>query len=171
MNAPLRNTTSLFSRAGTTLFAVWFCGAFCLVCCVPRVEAGDPESANECAAHSCCLEKSGDADAPGKAAKGLASSDSRACCAPFGQTALLTEKHKHCAAYGTVAAKWTPPAPRITYDSMTVAHRMYVPDRGGTYLECCVFLIEVEVKRSFDHAGCHSAAGQPQPNITSGDRQ
>ena len=141
MSASLQTTRGFFGRAATAIFAVWFCGAYCLVCSVSRIEASESEGTTVCTAHSCCQAKSDDVSGSGDAASGNESTNSLACCAPFGQTALLAAKQTFSVENAAGLTKWTPPALRSTAHPILVARRVHVPDRGGTHLKCCVFLI------------------------------
>lgn len=144
MQAALSTETFPARRIASAALAACLCGIYCLFCCglhptVAAAAASKPESS--CAAHACCRYKP-EAEAAGAAVAAAAAKSGAACCAPFGQAAILAEKRTPTAESAAQAATHiTLPAPQTSHKNSTVARSLRVPDRGGTYLRLCVFLI------------------------------
>ena len=143
------------------LLSVWLSGAGCLLCC-------EGESANSFAAaaevselaetaHSCCKAVMPDAagepsghysEVEGKlTASPLAgfsprTGEARGCCRRNGQTLDAARKPRlsdGLAAVASASAGHSLPCERVA--EVSAKQDAEVPDRGGTYLKICVFLI------------------------------
>ncbi len=161
----MRCFSSTSHRSISLLLTFWLSGLACAICCLPqnsaafdlqatsstvKRDAGNkPNKSYESDAHACCrrFQKPSGTSSTGSslaASEQLPSSHSR--CAWFGQTAVadatnfkLRAVDMHKAA--GVANIFSPPQVASHQTAFAATRQMWLPDGGGTYLRCCVFLI------------------------------
>ncbi len=132
--------------------ALWVAGVGCLVSCgahdvqaVPTTRQTD--EAVSCSHHACCqMERESDDTSAGVSSTEqpapIPTGASMSCCPLAGLP--TTEASKRRVTDENAAALTIHRAsvmPRADARSLSPAERFYLPDRGGTYLRCCVFLI------------------------------
>ncbi len=136
-------------------FALWLGGLGCVLGCAPGAFAAEErDAASEsnastavsCTEHACCQtsprttrEKPDTKTAslePHPVVTGAMS-----CCALAGQTADTARKSPVDGGVAPVPIARTLFVPSADLTATSFAQQTWLPDRGGTYLRCCVFLI------------------------------
>jgi hypothetical protein len=128
----------------------WLGGVACLVGCEMSASGAtsaaaqvsqETESCSMGAGHACCHAEKRENHNP-RAETPTQSNDSMACCPLAGQSAVAVNKKR---VTDTLDLALTPdralPAFIIPVLGWSSSVKTRVPDRGGTYLRCCVFLI------------------------------
>jgi hypothetical protein len=130
-----------FRRSAALALVLWLGGVVCLV--VRPADASVEINAGPCAmaaGHTRHARKSGDQKP--RAGTPPQFNDSMTCCPLAGQAAVEAGKPR---AADTLDLALTPNNPLLAPESTPPTGRpsgkTRVPDRGGTYLRCCVFLI------------------------------
>ncbi len=137
-------------RLAALALVFWLGGVACLVGCEMGASAAtnpgaqvsqESESCSMDAGHACCHAQSSD-DEKTRADTPTQSNDSMKCCPLAGQSAVAAGKSRVA---DTLDIALTPDkarlAPVIPASTGWLSKSTHVPDRGGTYLRCCVFLI------------------------------
>jgi hypothetical protein len=144
-------------RLAALALALWLGGIGCLVGCGTAVfaaPAGEPhvisasqdtgatESCPLSAGHDCCRRAKSVRDGTASLETLPQSIPTMGCCPLAGQSADPVRKTRLTDAPPEVAgSKLLPTSHTGTYIIAEPPGRRRVPDRGGTYLRCCVFLI------------------------------
>lgn len=137
-------------RLAALALVLWLGGVACLVGCEMSASAAtsagsqvsqESESCSMGAGHACCHAQRNDGQKP-RAGTPFQLNDSMTCCPLAGQSAVAVSKTRVA---DTLDIALTPDkallAPVIPASTEWASGKMHVPDRGGTYLRCCVFLI------------------------------
>jgi hypothetical protein len=137
-------------RVAALALVLWLGGVACLVGCEMSASAAtsagaqvsqESESCSMSAGHACCHAQRNDGQKP-RAGTSSQLNDSMTCCPLAGQPAAAVSKTRVA---DTLAIALTPdkalPAPASPASTGWLSGKTHVPDRGGTYLRCCVFLI------------------------------
>ena len=141
-------------RLLTVTFALWLGGLGCVLGCAPGVFAADgltavdKTGASAVASHSehaCCQAAVGKgSEQPGRKAASLEQHrlvTILQCCPLAGQTIDVTRKSLVNAGAAPAFTTRVSFAPTAFLTVSSFRHQAQLPDRGGTYLRCCVFLI------------------------------
>jgi hypothetical protein len=140
---------ALTRRCAAFVFVLWLAGVGCFVGCemnvaaAPGHEALIKSQAESCPAfsgHDCCqkTEESSDAASVGIPPK---NTEDVSCCQLTGLSADPARKVSTSDAPHTVAQSASLVAPDTRISTQLPTYGRKVPDRGSTYLRCCVFLI------------------------------
>ncbi|MCA1591608.1 MAG: hypothetical protein LC754_02945 [Acidobacteria bacterium] len=146
-------TGGIIRRLTAIVCVLWLGGLGCLVGCGPMVFATTPapvalenhETAESCPMASmggdCC--RHAKTERRGAAGETLSSTPQQMNCCPLaGQTADHVRKLRFVEAPVAVVARESLSAPAfVSHAAAAIPGRRRVPDRGSTYLRCCVFLI------------------------------
>lgn len=149
MRTPLIQLGGIIRRLAALALVLWLGGVGCLIGCEIEVSAATaapaqaPSPATSCPAFSgpaCCHKPQGES---GQAAAQIApqSAGAMSCCPLSGQSAAIANKPRVDSSALALTASSALPLSRIKILAVRPAGRLLVPDRGGTYLRCCVFLI------------------------------
>lgn len=130
---------------------LWLGGAACVLGCEAGVSAATVDASQastsiescplKAAGHECCHQGEEGSD---EVSSGTISSspDGMMCCPLAGHSALAASKSSIAdAPAAALSVRETLPVPREGMLVTSPARGLRVPDRGGTYLLCCVFLI------------------------------
>ena len=149
MFARLPQINRISGRLVALTLALWLAGVGCVVGCemnlpaAPLVESAAVVAADDsCAAfsgHDCCRQ----AKENGAAVVGTipARKDEASCCPLAGQTADPARKASYLDAPLAIAGNGLPLTSNVRPSLTLPQTRPQIPDRGSTYLRCCVFLI------------------------------
>ncbi len=134
-------------------FALWLGGLGCVLGCAPSVLAADdgcgkPGTLAEasCTEHACCQTSPRKTGEPRETKAASLEphpevTGAMSCCALAGQTADAARKSPVGGGVAPVPATRTSFVPVADLTAPSFAQQTWLPDRGGTYLRCCVFLI------------------------------
>lgn len=136
-------------------FALWLAGLGCVLGCAPGVLAAEERSAASesitlipasCTEHACCQTSPlATSEKPNTKAASLEPhpevTGAMSCCALAGQTADTARKSPVDGGVAPVPIARTSFVPGADLTATSFAQQTWLPDRGGTYLRCCVFLI------------------------------
>ena len=143
--------SGMIRRLASLALAVWLGGAACLFGCEmsPSFANSDEralsnQTAPACSSssgHGCCHQTESEAEQ--SVAETIPVSSSRmACCPLSAQPAIAVSKTRveSAPALALAAYQSLPKLDDGTYTARSTG-RILIPDRGSTYLRCCVFLI------------------------------
>jgi hypothetical protein len=149
--APLK-VSGMIRRLASLALAVWLGGAACLLGCEISASAAnsdDPAASNQTApacsssssGHGCCHQTESEAE-QSVAGTIPVSSSRMACCPLSAQPAITVSKTRveNAPALALAPYQILPKLDDGTYTARSTG-RILIPDRGSTYLRCCVFLI------------------------------
>ena len=152
---------SLFSvisrRLAASVLVLWLAGVGCIIGCEMNVAAAhhnrESQTASEgeescamssSAGHDCCKKEEDDDAAVGDAATNVRNPQtpaSASCCPLAKVSADPARKISSKDVPLAIAGSGLPVAPESRTSTTLPSSRLRVPDRGSTYLRCCVFLI------------------------------
>ncbi len=149
MFAPVSRVSVTLRRLATFVLVLWLAGIGCIIGCemnvaaAPRDESQTNSEKESCTAfseHDCCQKTEG---GDGTATIGLLPQNTTnvSCCPLTGLSADPARKISGSDAPLSVAGSGLSVAPDTRRSTLLPAYRPKVPDRGSTYLRCCVFLI------------------------------
>lgn len=153
MRLPLFSITIMTRRLAALALVGWLGGLGCVLGCefTPSVRASDESSAANQEARSCLTAAKGNCCHSQQAKSNSKQLNARtapqtvgemSCCPIAGQSAVVISKPRRADAPVLAPTSITfPVAPRVERRDASFAARQHVPDRGSTYLRCCVFLI------------------------------
>jgi hypothetical protein len=145
------NARSVTRRLGALALALWLGGFGCLLGCEPMASAAGvehmahaPDAAESHAAmnHGCCHHAKKDARAESTSVEANARADVGQSSCPFSTPATESSRKVGVKSAAATVAHGALPTVALASTSFDSPHgRARPPDRGGTYLRCCVFLI------------------------------
>ena len=154
MFVPLSKLGFLPRRLAASVLMLWLAGIGCIVGCEMHVAAAtkeepvvtsEEESCTATSGHGCCKEvRESDKTFAGLRGSYMGfhkDSTNVTCCQP---TAVTADPARKLSPKGKLLASANSRMPVVLdYRISTTlpANRLRVPDRGGTHLRCCVFLI------------------------------
>jgi hypothetical protein len=150
MRALTANIHSLTRRLGVSALALWIGGFGCLFGCrMSASAAGGGEmqmpatsESRQAMGHGCCHAGKKDQHAASASLDVNTTLDAEASPCPFSTPAADSGRKVGIESVAAIPAQQArPPAPpaHVLFDPPV--NRARPPDRGGTYLRCCVFLI------------------------------
>ncbi|MGH9903320.1 MAG: hypothetical protein ACRD68_16055 [Pyrinomonadaceae bacterium] len=150
MRTPLLKNCRIIRRLTALTLVLWLGGVACLIGCEIKVSAAvpqTPDAAESCPAfggHDCCPQSKGDrAERDAASVNTLPQGHNNpSCCPLYGLPSDPARKISSAdAPLALDGGGPSLPAPDAHKTSVRSAGTQRVPDRGGTYLRCCVFLI------------------------------
>jgi hypothetical protein len=154
MHVSPSKVSGMIRRLASFTLAIWLGGAACLFGCEISASAANNDervaSSNQAAPacssassseHGCCHQTESEAEQ--SLEEPIPSSSSRmACCPLSAQPAITVSKTRveNAAALTLTPYRLLPKLDDRTYTACSTG-RILIPDRGSTYLRCCVFLI------------------------------
>ena len=168
-NLLMRCFSSTSHRSISLLLTFWLSGLTCAICCFPQtsaafdLQATDSQTtpptvernstnklngSHENDSHACCrrFQKPSGTTSTRLSLAAEQVPSAHSCCGWFGQTAVAdatgfklraTDMHKAA----RVARIFSPPQASSKQTAFAATGRVWMPDGGGTYLRCCMFLI------------------------------
>ena len=147
MRLPRSHTGGIIRRLATLALVLWLAGFGCFLGCemsaaaAPAADSQTSAAAESCSAftHDCCHKSQS-----GPLASFVptpAGQDMPACCPLTGQSADPARKAGNLNAPVAASQAGLPHARTVNATLTYFARSPQIPDRGSTYLHCCVFLI------------------------------
>lgn len=147
MVAPPSKNIGTIRRLAALTLVFWLAGLGCLMGCEINAATDEAQeasaSAESCASnagHDCCHQAKNDNASPFVSTLPIKTAQI-SCCLLAVQSSNPARKVNHLDAPLTVAGNKLLTVPDARMTVVLPAYRLQVPDRGSTYLRCCVFLI------------------------------